>query len=133
MRKHFRLVLVAALLVLMFFGGRTLKSLNGQARLGVGYMTKIICSEVFVADRDRDDVLNNDFHGIDPLLSKVKIDIDDNDGSVTGNLYGLGKTTAYYRTGLGCAITPDGRPDSCLLYTSPSPRDATLSRMPSSA
>ena len=25
------------------------------------------------------------------------------------------------------------RPDNCLLYTSPSPRDATLSRMPSSA
>ena len=25
------------------------------------------------------------------------------------------------------------RPESCLLYTSPSPRDATLSRMPSSA
>ena len=26
-----------------------------------------------------------------------------------------------------------GKPDPCLLYTSPSPRDATLSRMPSSA
>ena len=26
-----------------------------------------------------------------------------------------------------------GDPESCLLYTSPSPRDATLSRMPSSA
>ena len=26
-----------------------------------------------------------------------------------------------------------GQPRSCLLYTSPSPRDATLSRMPSSA
>ena len=25
------------------------------------------------------------------------------------------------------------KPESCLLYTSPSPRDATLSRMPSSA
>ena len=25
------------------------------------------------------------------------------------------------------------QPDACLLYTSPSPRDATLSRMPSSA
>ena len=25
------------------------------------------------------------------------------------------------------------KPDTCLLYTSPSPRDATLSRMPSSA
>ena len=29
-------------------------------------------------------------------------------------------------------MRPDGR-SSCLLYTSPSPRDATLSRMPSSA
>ena len=32
-------------------------------------------------------------------------------------------------------VGPDGQPMSysCLLYTSPSPRDATLSRMPSSA
>ena len=30
-----------------------------------------------------------------------------------------------------CLIT--GMPGTCLLYTSPSPRDATLSRMPSSA
>ena len=29
-------------------------------------------------------------------------------------------------------ITADAK-DTCLLYTSPSPRDATLSRMPSSA
>ena len=28
---------------------------------------------------------------------------------------------------------PDAGDDPCLLYTSPSPRDATLSRMPSSA
>ena len=31
------------------------------------------------------------------------------------------------------AIKADTEPGSCLLYTSPSPRDATLSRMPSSA
>ena len=30
-------------------------------------------------------------------------------------------------------IFPEGKVNSCLLYTSPSPRDATLSRMPSSA
>ena len=29
--------------------------------------------------------------------------------------------------------TPDGKDDGCLLYTSPSPRDGLLSRMPSSA
>ena len=30
-------------------------------------------------------------------------------------------------------LTEWPEPDACLLYTSPSPRDATLSRMPSSA
>ena len=30
-------------------------------------------------------------------------------------------------------IGPNGSGKTCLLYTSPSPRDATLSRMPSSA
>ena len=30
-------------------------------------------------------------------------------------------------------VEPDVSPNTCLLYTSPSPRDATLSRMPSSA
>ena len=30
-------------------------------------------------------------------------------------------------------VTKSDSPNSCLLYTSPSPRDATLSRMPSSA
>ena len=30
-------------------------------------------------------------------------------------------------------VEVDGKLYSCLLYTSPSPRDATLSRMPSSA
>ena len=34
---------------------------------------------------------------------------------------------------LGSGTTSITRPSYCLLYTSPSPRDATLSRMPSSA
>ena len=36
-------------------------------------------------------------------------------------------------TTCGHHILDPGRPCNCLLYTSPSPRDATLSRMPSSA
>ena len=37
----------------------------------------------------------------------------------------------YYKTEV--TTLADGSVKSCLLYTSPSPRDATLSRMPSSA
>ena len=36
-------------------------------------------------------------------------------------------------TGNGSAFCAGGNVKDCLLYTSPSPRDATLSRMPSSA
>ena len=46
-------------------------------------------------------------------MSKLFEDIKDSSNLITGH------------------INPDG--DACLLYTSPSPRDATLSRMPSSA
>ena len=40
---------------------------------------------------------------------------------------------ALFKQGLGCLGTLYSHPKTCLLYTSPSPRDATLSRMPSSA
>ena len=42
---------------------------------------------------------------------------------------GAGKTTSFYMI-VGLIKADAG---TCLLYTSPSPRDATLSRMPSSA
>ena len=45
-------------------------------------------------------------------------------------------STAFVKTGLQTTITPEvlgERSDSCLLYTSPSPRDKRQSRMPSSA
>ena len=43
----------------------------------------------------------------------------------------LGRSDAVESEGLIGEF--DEQPLSCLLYTSPSPRDATLSRMPSSA
>ena len=48
----------------------------------------------------------------------------------TEELKGLKSAVAKSEQGLGSAT---GQVENCLLYTSPSPRDATLSRMPSSA
>ena len=42
------------------------------------------------------------------------------------------RVAALLQGGVGTAVTYDDA-NGCLLYTSPSPRDATLSRMPSSA
>ena len=55
---------------------------------------------------------------------------DDNNTFVYGGEVNL---QAAFEVTQGLAITFGGEIIACLLYTSPSPRDATLSRMPSSA
>ena len=50
---------------------------------------------------------------------------------VISGLPGLGKLRSISKFGLSQVVVTFE--DGCLLYTSPSPRDATLSRMPSSA
>ena len=52
--------------------------------------------------------------------------------NINGNLHATGNISADGNITLGDADT-DSIFINCLLYTSPSPRDATLSRMPSSA
>ena len=68
-----------------------------------------------------------------------------NDGNTDGNFWGANSTSltnwtnnTWWQVDLGTladitTINVWNRTDCCLLYTSPSPRDATLSRMPSSA
>ena len=74
---------------------------------------------------------------INDLFKEAKIDIQNLSGVVIGK--GPGSYTGL-RIGTACAKgfcysldIPLMSINSCLLYTSPSPRDATLSRMPSSA
>ena len=77
-------------------------------------------------------------HGISTIyshLENVLVSVGDqiNQGDVIGTVGSTGRSTGphldfrvnWFQTRLD--------PMSCLLYTSPSPRDATLSRMPSSA
>ena len=66
-----------------------------------------------------------------------------NDGAIVGRSLGVSVDNSVYTSQLMINLTASldliGRSvecvyrNSCLLYTSPSPRDATLSRMPSSA
>ena len=63
-----------------------------------------------------------------------------NPGSPTGAPVALDSSATSLNTIINDTEGPGGQPEapgqwsiSCLLYTSPSPRDATLSRMPSSA
>ena len=59
------------------------------------------------------------------LLSNLKIEKTVSGGSVANSIVGLSQ--------LGNEVGFIGKVNDCLLYTSPSPRDRTRSRMPSSA
>ena len=66
-----------------------------------------------------------------PVALSVHFVIQQHGGAIASVLAGV--LTAVTMAGpLGCVLPPNLL-YSCLLYTSPSPRDATLSRMPSSA
>ena len=55
-------------------------------------------------------------------------------GTVKGDIHDIGKNlVSMMMEGAGFEVIDLGINNPCLLYTSPSPRDATLSRMPSSA
>ena len=57
------------------------------------------------------------------------VDLDVDDSTLSGSDF----TTSFTTGGTPVLISDAGDISICLLYTSPSPRDATLSRMPSSA
>ncbi|MBZ9701532.1 MULTISPECIES: serine hydrolase domain-containing protein [unclassified Mesorhizobium] len=79
-------------------------------RVGSGYSAKIVCSNVFVAGRDANEVLAVDVQAPGhPLLKLMRVSVDKNRGTVSAGLLGfLGKSIAVFRDGLGCASVPDG-------------------------
>ncbi len=106
-----RLVGIAAALVVAG-GGFALVKFDSMAGVGVGYMTKIACSELFVADRDAITVLKDEFNDISPILDRVRLKIDTDNRTVSGSAFGLGRAKAIYRDGYGCTLQRGGAPDA---------------------
>ncbi|ABC91633.1 putative 6-aminohexanoate-dimer hydrolase protein [Rhizobium etli CFN 42] len=78
-------------------------------RVGDGYAAKIVCSNVFIAGRDADDVLHDDVQAPgNPLLRLMRVSVDRGNGHVTARFMGLfAPSYALYRSGLGCTSVPD--------------------------
>lgn len=93
--------LAAVACVAAYFGVK----IDGLARIGAGYKAKVLCSEVFIAGRDKDAVLSAEFDGIDPLLDKVGVVVRKKARRVNASLLGFGRTKAIYRDGYGCALS----------------------------
>lgn len=79
-------------------------------RVGTGYAAKIVCSNVFLAGRDAEDVLADDVQAPGhPLLRLAGVEVDMDRRLVVARLAGfIAPSVAVYRDGLGCASVPDG-------------------------
>ncbi|WP_026619070.1 CubicO group peptidase (beta-lactamase class C family) [Ensifer sp. WSM1721] len=74
-------------------------------QVGDGYAAKIVCSNVFLAGRDPQEVLAEDVQAPGhPLLKLVSVSVDREEQSVTARILGFAAPGhAVYRPGLGCA------------------------------
>ncbi len=79
-------------------------------RVGTGYTAKIVCSNVFIAGRDPEQVLAVDVQAPGHwLLGYIDVDVDVSEGVVSAALLGIfGESRAIDRAGLGCASVPAG-------------------------
>lgn len=79
-------------------------------RVGANYSAKIICSNVFLAGRDPEEILHADVQapGI-ALLRLMHVSVDREHRVVRAGLLGfIGDGLAVARPGVGCAAVPDG-------------------------
>ena len=83
---------------------------SGLARIASAYKAKTLCSETWLAGRDRGAVLAGEFDGISPALDAAGARFDDKRKMVSASLFGLGPASAVYRDGLGCTIVAGGAP-----------------------
>jgi CubicO group peptidase (beta-lactamase class C family) len=93
------------------------------ARIGASYTAKIVCSNVFLANRDPSEVLTTDVQAPGhPLLKLMRIDVDRKLGIVRAGLLGfVGGGLAVARPDVGCAVLPDGRLDTSRTAPKPKP------------
>ncbi|HXO77149.1 MAG TPA: hypothetical protein VN824_17970 [Puia sp.] len=99
MQRYIRPILKVLLLMLaaavLIFVWRCLPIISG-------YGAKVVCSEVFVAGRDKGDVIKEDLSGFPLNLSSCTVD--EKDSSVSASVWGLAKRKAIYRRGLGATL-----------------------------
>lgn len=94
-----------------------------MARIGAGYKAKIACSEIFLAGRNANAVISNEFDGIDPLMAQISVSADEKTKTVkAAGPLGFGRIKAIYRDGYGCTLANGGR-----LHPLPAPGPAFAS------
>jgi CubicO group peptidase (beta-lactamase class C family) len=96
------------------------------AFIGSSYASKIVCSCHFIAGRELEDIRQHDLYAV-PFAS---IDIDEVNKTVSSSIYGMAKTTAVYREGIGCTLANEPEAKSLKKEHVVIPRNPVIHRFP---
>lgn len=80
--------------------------------VGNGVSAELACGGVFVSHRKLDEVVREDVHRLSPLTRWNRFELDEKAKSVTVSLFGMGKRTAFYRSGIGCTLLVNATPEA---------------------
>jgi CubicO group peptidase (beta-lactamase class C family) len=111
--KVVRRIGIALVLVLLVLAFALWMKPPELLRVGANYSAKIVCSNVFLAGRDPDEVLRTDVQapGV-ALLRLMRVSVDRERRVVHAGFLGfIGDGLAVARPGTGCAVVPDGNLD----------------------
>ena len=81
------------------------------AAIGMAYKAKVLCSSVYISNRNPQDVMREELGGI---INIIDADIDFDTKSVTTSLFGFPNQRAVYRKQLGCTLLA-GAPEKEML------------------
>jgi len=113
--RYIAIILILVLLAVLLPIG------NKAAKVPAGYISKVACSEVFVAGRSSVDVMGTNFDNISPAFDWVDIKIDPDNKTVKASLFGFGKTAAIYRERAGCSLQSRSGFEPVRLSSPPAP------------
>jgi CubicO group peptidase (beta-lactamase class C family) len=101
-----RMTLGLAVIILLIMGIIAYFVIAKIAPISAGYKAKMLCSYLFVSDRELEPILNNDLEPFNPFLKYVDVDIDHDNKSVSATAFGLVTRRAVFNECLGCTIIP---------------------------
>ena len=132
-RKWLSRILLAAILIGLVALSVTSVQIDRLVRIGAGYKAKIACSEIFLAGRDAGAVVQDEFTGMDPLMTQIGLRVDEAARTTrAAGPFGLGQARARYRDGYGCTLINGGRV-SDLPDLEPAPQSAPWTLAPQGA
>jgi CubicO group peptidase (beta-lactamase class C family) len=103
-----KVILGIAIIFVVLLGMGVILYLNGAMPIGSGYSSKYVCSQVFLADRDSQQVFEQDVKPTNILFKLIQNKVNHNKKTVTSAGFGFWHpTTAIYREGFGCTLAID--------------------------